>query len=214
MGYRERRYQRRHALTGQHQYNTRSARCQEKTARGIKPPDRLPATSPLVPCVGHEHSRSAIARNRAASRHAPPQEPIPEGPTGFFPFCRSVCVSPYCGAAFWPRWFVGGCKTPNSILNGWPPLQSGSHRTDPPQLSGEKCLTRYLANRFPLFCRGAHTRTNEVPSLLWRSLRDLNSRRVSPDLGLAIRPLTGSGKAAYSSFQSDYRRCSVRGVIP
>lgn len=53
-----------------------------------------------------------------------------------FAFRRSVCVSPYCGAAFWPRRFVGGCKTPNSILNGWPPSLSGSHRTDPPQLFG------------------------------------------------------------------------------
>ena len=113
-------------------------------------------------------------------------------------------VSPNRGAAFRHRRFIGGCKTPNSGLNGWPPSQSGSHRTDPPQLFGEKCLTRYLANLFPPYCRGALTQTNEVPSLLWRSLRDLNSRRVSSDLGLAIRPLTGSGKAAY---------CAVSRVI-
>ena len=136
--------------------------------------------------------------------------------TGFVPFRAPLCCyvalhrrfgmtvcrnTPGTGFPY-QRWAdahqpVGGCKTPYCF-------QSGSHRTDPPQLFGEKCLTRYLANRFPLFCRGAHTRTNKVPSLLWRSLRDLNSRRVSPDLGLAIRPLTDSGKAAY---------CSACGVI-
>lgn len=191
--------------------------CQEKTAHG-KPTSCL--RPPFRSCrrCGPVHSRSAVARTKARSRTTRPlQERIRERPTALFRICRaSACpriVGPLSSGgtnmtvgfptavggpnAHQPG---GGCKTPNSALNGWPPSLSGSHRTDPPQLLGEKCLTRYLANLFPQFCRGAHTRTNKVPSLLWRSLRDLNSRRVSSDIGLAIRPLTDSGKAAYVQF--------------